>query len=182
MDLHTGSSKKCLMSSFNRVCYHSESSLPPPESHMLSLVPLSHSRTIKAATSGFVYRCFCRPLRVGHHHFPLEVNSRSGKPLFNLCGSTPCPSQCQFLENTDKGRIICQWKIEAKQSTGQLGGSKGNHVSGSLLPHTAHLAGCQCVPGREAISGLEGCVKQQIKTSVKQSQESRKGSPHTLHW
>ena len=38
---------------------------------------------------------------------------------------------------------MCQWKIEAKQPMGQRGGYARDCVSGSLVPHTARLAGCQ---------------------------------------
>lgn len=96
-----------------------------------------------AATLEAVYRGFCRTLSLGSRQLLLQVNSKSEKPLLNLYGRTSCPSPCQFCENTDKGRRMCQWKIEAKQSMGQQGGYARDCVSGSLVPHTAQLAGCQ---------------------------------------
>ena len=78
---------------------------------------------------------------------------------------------------------MCQWKIEAKQSMGQRGGYARDCVSGSLVSHTAQLAGCQHVPSREAISGLETCVK--INTNLNEielgGQEGNKKTP-LLSW
>lgn len=101
----------------------------------------------------------------------------------NLCLTSMeehCPFQCPVWENIDKARM-CQWKVRQNSPW----------ASGVVMPETvwvahscptAQLAGCQHVPSREAISGLETCVK--INTNLNGielgGQEGRKDSSSFL--
>lgn len=113
-----------------------------------------------AATLDAVYRAFCRTLSVGSRQLLLQVNSRSEKPLLNLYGRTSCPSQCQYFAKTQiKGGECANGKLRQNSPW----------ASGVVMPETVWVAhpcptqlgwrDASVVPSREAISGLERCVK-----------------------
>lgn len=99
--IHRKLLKKCLISSFRESAFIWNPSPIPRVTY--TLVP-SPPRTIRAATLGTVYRGFCWALSVGSQHLLLQVNSRSGKPLLNLCASTLCPPH--FIPSIRPGRIF----------------------------------------------------------------------------